>query len=59
MSSRQSDTEKAARDMRRANETGRPDKAVKAQQELQRPEHAKARPPRGQGPSNAGEDGGA
>jgi len=57
--SEKQNTEKAARTMRHANETGRQDKAVPAQQELQQPDHAKARPPRDHGASNAGEDGGA
>lgn len=58
MSQKNQDMEKAARKMRHANAANRDDQAFSAQQELQQPEHAKARPPRSQN-SNAGEDGGA
>jgi len=54
--------EKHAHTMRRAHETGSEDmqqKAVDAHLELTQPEHAKGRPLRPHGCSNAGNDGGA
>jgi len=54
--------QRQARIMRRAHETGSPElqeKAIDAQNELHKPEHAKGRPPPGGRASNAGNDGGA
>ena len=58
----ESSLEKAARTLRRANQAGAQatDRhAAAAQQEINRPEQAKARPKRDDGKSNAGNDGGA
>jgi len=57
-----SSLEKEARTLRQANAAGEHAthrRSVRAQQEIDRPDHAKARPKRDQGPSNAGNDGGA